>query len=202
MEKSGEIWMEDFLPARKFRGEFRGKYRSKFRILRFKFRDYRKFRSAKGRCWSFFWSKRNHYPTKNHNLDSRQLSEKLIKRRCAFQTLPESLPTCECRGPATLWTHPLDVSFFAKWLAGFPKESVKPRGWKMEYFSGGKYSQAFRLQKGTRRPFSGGKWKQFSGGKWTFSGHPHGESRDAPDQHWRCTKWGGPISNVQGPWNT
>ena len=41
--------------------------------------------------------------------------------------------------------------FFPKWVAGFPKESVKPRGWKMENFSGGKYSQAFRLQKGTRR---------------------------------------------------
>ena len=56
-------------------------------------------------------------PQKNHNLDSRQLSEKLVKRRCAFQTLPENLPTCECRDPATLWTHPLDVSFLRSgWL--------------------------------------------------------------------------------------
>ena len=77
-------------------------------------------------------------PQKNHNLDSRQLSEKLVKKRCAFQTLPQNLPMCECRGPSHTVNTPPGCLFFAKWVAGFPKESVKPRCWKMDNFSGGK----------------------------------------------------------------
>ena len=67
---------------------------------------------------------------KTITLDLRQLSEKLVPGICALQTLPENLPTCECQDPATLWTH----FFLGKCVAGFPKETVKPRGWKMEHF--------------------------------------------------------------------
>ena len=37
-------------------------------------------------------------------------------------------------GPSHTVNTPPGCLFFAKWVAGFPKESVKPRGWKMENF--------------------------------------------------------------------